>query len=350
MMTTGTTDSADLQRLMAKGAAYLGSRLAITGGAMTWLSGVGLTAALSEAGAFGVLACGAMKPEELEAKLTELRGRCPKPFGVNLIVLHPQLAELVRICIAGHKASPKNFRHVVFAGGKPPRSLMQELRAADIEVAAFAPSLPLAKRFVASGATALIIEGSEAGGHIGHCSTFVLAQEILPHADELAVPIFAGGGVAGGEGMLALLEMGASGVQIGTLFAVAAESPAHADFKRALINANARDAKVSVQLDKRLPVIPVRAVANEASAKFLTHQKKVLAELDGGKDIGEARLDVEHFWAGSLKKAVLEGDVKNGSLMAGQSVGAVTASLKVAEIINNLLGEAESALARRRGR
>ena len=340
--------SPHLRRLMAEGSAYLGSRLAVTGGAMTWLSEVKLTAALSEAGAFGVLACGAMSPDSLEERIGELQATCESPFGVNLIVLHPQLGQLVRLCIKCHEADPRNFKHVVLAGGKPPRSLVGELREAGMEVLAFAPSLALAKRLVASGATALIIEGSEAGGHIGACSTFVLAQEILPHATELGVPIFAGGGIATGEGMLALLEMGASGVQIGTLFAVAEESPAHPNFKQALINANARDAKVSVQLDGRLPVIPVRAVANEASAKFLAHQQKVLIQLESGeKSLREAQLEVEHFWAGSLKKAVEEGDVQSGSLMAGQSVGAVSAPAKVSAIVETLIARADAALKRR---
>ncbi len=332
---------------MAKGSSYLGSRLAITGGAMTWLSEEGLTAALSNAGAFGVLACGAMSPPELEEKMERLQETCKAPFGVNLIVMHPRLEELADVCIRFGR-NPSNFRHVVLAGGVPPRSLLARLREAGLEVLAFAPSLSLAKRLVKNGVTALIIEGNEAGGHIGACSTFVLAQEILPHAAELGVPVFAGGGIGGGEGMLALLEMGASGAQIGTLFAAAAESPAHENFKKALIAANSRDAAVSVRLDERLPVIPVRALGNKASAAFLDHQKKVLAELESGNiELKQAQLAVEHFWAGSLKKAVIAGDTEDGSMMAGQSVGAIKGSITVAEILDELMAEAEAAIEKR---
>ncbi len=146
----------------------------------------------------------------------------------------------------------------------------------------------------------------------------------------------------------AYLEMGACGVQLGTRFACATESIAHPDFKKAFFRANARDAVASVQVDPRLPVIPVRALKNKGTEEFTAKQLEVAKLLDAGSvDMGEAQLQIEHFWAGALRRAVIDGDVDAGSLMAGQSVGMVTKEEPVADIIATLLGECEAALARR---
>jgi enoyl-[acyl-carrier protein] reductase II len=206
--------------------------------------------------------------------------------------------------------------------------------------------LVLARRLVRSGADALVIEGSEAGGHIGPVSLMVLAQEILPHITE--VPVFVAGGLGHGEAILALLEMGASGAQLGTRFAAATESIAHANFKRAFIRAAARDAVPSVQLDERFPVIPVRGLVNEGVKRFLRFQAATRDRFEAGELSKEAaQLEIEHFWAGALRRAVIEGDVENGSVMAGQSVGMVTAEQPTAEIIQELVGQAVAALAAR---
>ncbi len=210
----------------------------------------------------------------------------------------------------------------------------------------FAPTLALAKKLLRSGADALIIEGSEAGGHIGPVATSVLAQEFLP---ELAADhvVFVAGGIGRGDMIAAYLEMGASGVQLGTRFACASESIAHPDFKKAFFRANARDAVASVQVDPRLPVIPVRALKNKGTEEFTAKQREVALLLDQGKvDMAEAQLQIEHYWAGALRRAVIEGDVENGSLMAGQSVGMVTAQEPVAAIMGQLLSESEAALVR----
>ncbi len=211
----------------------------------------------------------------------------------------------------------------------------------------FAPTLALGKKLLRSGADALVIEGNEAGGHIGPVATSVLAQEILPElsADNL---VFVAGGIGNGAMIAAYLEMGACGVQLGTRFACASESIAHPDFKKAFFRANARDAISSVQVDPRLPVIPVRALKNKGTEEFTAKQVEVARLLDeGGIDMGEAQLLIEHFWAGALRRAVVDGDVEAGSLMAGQSVGMVTREEPVAEIIATLLDECETALAGR---
>jgi len=198
-----------------------------------------------------------------------------------------------------------------------------------------------------SGADALVIEGSEAGGHIGPVSTSVLAQEILPSlaADHL---VFVAGGIGRGEAIASYLEMGAAGVQLGTRFAAATESIAHADFKKAFFRANAREAIASVQVDPRLPVIPVRALKNKGTEEFTAKQVEVAKLLDAGAvDMGEAQLQIEHYWAGALRRAVIDGDVENGSVMAGQSVGMVSKEEPVADILAELLAQCEGALARR---
>jgi enoyl-[acyl-carrier protein] reductase II len=215
------------------------------------------------------------------------------------------------------------------------------------KLVAFTPALVLAKRLVRSGVDALVIEGSEAGGHIGPVSLTVLAQEILPHIKD--VPVFVAGGLGRGEAILSYLEMGASGVQLGTRFAAATESIAHENFKRAFVRANARDALPSIQLDERFPVIPVRGLVNAGTKRFLEHQALTLARFQAGELSKEAaQLDIEHFWAGALRRAVIDGDVENGSVMAGQSVGLVTSVQGVAEIIEELTQQAVMALAARR--
>jgi enoyl-[acyl-carrier protein] reductase II len=174
-------------------------------------------------------------------------------------------------------------------------------------------------------------------------SLTVLAQEILPHLRD--VPIFVAGGIGRGETILSYLELGASGVQLGTRFVCASESIAHARFKQAFIRASARDALPTVQLDPRFPVIPVRALVNQGTERFMEHQAHVLRRFtDGELTKDEAQLDIEHFWAGALRRAVIEGDVEQGSVMAGQSVGLVTREQPTAEIIAELLDQALAAL------
>jgi len=194
-----------------------------------------------------------------------------------------------------------------------------------------------------------VIEGCEAGGHIGPVSTGVLAQEILPQLTD--VPVFVAGGIGRGEAMLAYLEMGASGVQLGTRFVCAHESIAHPRFKQAFIRAAARDAVTSVQLDPRFPVIPVRALANPATQRFVAVQRRVIDRWARGElSQKEAQLEIEHFWAGALRRAVIDGDIEAGSLMAGQSVGFVTRGQSTTEILEELVSQALAVLAARNER
>jgi enoyl-[acyl-carrier protein] reductase II len=329
---------ARLRELMHRGTEFLGAEWAIMGGAMSWISERHLVSAISNAGGFGVIACGAMGPELLEPEIAETAKRTERPFGVNLITMHPQLSELIDVC-ARQKVS-----HVVLAGGLPPGGAIERIKASGARLVAFAPALALAKKLIRSGADALVIEGMEAGGHIGPVATSVLAQEILPVVAK-DVPVFVAGGIGRGEAIAAYLEMGAVGVQLGTRFVCAHECIAHANFKKAFIRASARDAIPSVQIDPRLPVIPVRALKNREMERFAAKQREVAGLLDSGAiEMAEAQLQIEHYWAGALKRAVIDGDVESGSVMAGQSVGMVTREEPVADIIAELIDEAAAAL------
>ena len=307
---------------------------------MTWVSERNLVSALSSAGGFGVIACGAMTPELLDGEIAATVAMTDKPFGVNLITMHPQLEELIDVCL-NHGIS-----HIILAGGLPGAPAIKRAKDGGAKVVCFAPTLALAKRLTRQGADALVIEGAEAGGHIGPVSTSILAQEILPHIED--VPVFIAGGIGRGDAVLAYLEMGASGCQLGTLFVCATESIAHENFKRAFIRASARDAVPSVQLDPQFPVIPVRALQNDATREFQHTQRGVIDAFDRGEvDQTEAQLKIENYWAGALRRAVVDGDVETGSLMAGQSVGMVKEEKPVAEIISGLIREAVDALTAR---
>jgi enoyl-[acyl-carrier protein] reductase II len=341
--TDPASGAARLARRMARGAAFLGSEVAIMAGAMSWVSERHLVAAMSNAGGFGVIACGAMTPELLDAEIAGTTSLTDKPFGVNLITMHPALDELIAVC-ARHGVG-----HVVLAGGLPPKGALEAIKAGGAKVICFAPTLALAKKLIRSGVDALVIEGMEAGGHIGPVSTSVLAQEMLP---EIAaqVPVFVAGGIGRGEAIAGYLDMGAAGVQLGTRFVCATESIAHPKFKQAFIRASARDAVASVQLDPRLPVIPVRALKNAGGELFTAKQREVASSLDEGRvAMAEAQLQIEHYWAGALRRAVIDGDVEHGSVMAGQSVGMVSKEEPIADIIAALMAEAAHALERRAG-
>ncbi|HYM72587.1 MAG TPA: nitronate monooxygenase [Stellaceae bacterium] len=332
---------AELDRLWARGRDFLGTKLAIMGGAMTWVSERNLVAAISNAGGFGVIASGSMSPELLDAEIAATAALTRAPFGVNVITMHPQLMELIDVCLG------RRVGHVVLAGGIPSNAAIARIRDGGARPVCFAPALAIAKRLVRSGAEAIIIEGSEAGGHIGPVSTVVLAQEILPHLTE--VPVFVAGGIGRGEAILSYLEMGAAGVQLGTRFVCAHESIAHPNFKRSFIRASARDAVPSIQLDTRFPVIPVRALANPATERFAATQRAVIERFSRGElSQRDAQLEIEHFWAGALRRAVIDGDVDAGSLMAGQSVGLVTREQSVVDILAELMEQALAVIGGRR--
>ena len=329
-----------LNALWRRGTEFLGCELAIMGGAMTWVSERSLVSAISNGGGFGVIACGSMNRDQLDVEIAATQALTRRPFGVNLITLHPDLAALSEVCIK------RGVSHIVLAGAIPSTEAVRRIKDAGIKLLCFAPALPIAKKLVRMGADAIIIEGAEAGGHIGPVSTAVLTQEILPNLPE--VPVFVAGGIGRGEAIVSSLEMGASGAQLGTRFVCAHESIAHPNFKNAFIRAHARDAVASVQLDPRFPVIPVRAIRNAGTVKFLELQRAVIDRfVRGDLSQKEAQLEIEHFWAGALKRAVIDGDVATGSVMAGQSVGMVTKLQSTRDILAELVTQALGALVAR---
>jgi len=188
-----------LDTLWQRGRDFLGTEYAILGGAMTWVSERNLVSALSNAGGFGVIACGAMTPELLDGEIVATAALTDKPFGVNLITMHPQLDELIDVCLS------HNVGHIILAGGLPGAPAIKRAKDGGAKVVCFAPTLSLAKRLIRQGADALVIEGAEAGGHIGPVATSILAQEILPHIED--VPVFIAGGIGRGDAVLAYLEM-----------------------------------------------------------------------------------------------------------------------------------------------
>lgn len=328
-----------LNEFWKAGRAFLNTRYAIMGGAMSWISEHNLVAAISNAGGFGVIAGGAMPPELLKKEIEQTQMLTKNGFGVNLITMHPQLDELMDVCIE------TRVGHVILAGGIPSGQAVKKLKDAGIKVMCFAPALVLAKRLVKNGVDALILEGTEAGGHIGPVATNVLVQEILPYIKE--VPVFVAGGIGTGEMMAAFLEMGAAGCQLGTRFVCTTECIAHPNFKRAFIRANARDAVPTVQIDARFPVIPVRAITNEGTRRFMDFQMETIQKYQRGEmELKEAQMAIEHFWGGALRRAVIDGDVENGSLMAGQSVGLVKEEKTVQAVVDELVEQAADALRR----
>lgn len=330
-----------LDSLWSRGTDFLGTDYAILGGAMSWISERNLVSAISNAGGFGVIACGAMSPDLLDTEIKATQELTSKPFGVNLITMHPQLEELVDVC------QENDVKFIVLAGGLPKGSTIKKIHDFGAKTICFAPSISIAKRLIKLGVGAIVIEGMEAGGHIGPVSTSVLAQEILPAICD-QIPVFIAGGIGHGNAIASYLEMGASGCQLGTRFVCSNECIAHDNFKQKFIKSNSRDAVPSVQINPDFPVIPVRAIENEASKSFVEAQLKAIKAFEEGElSKKDAQLQIEHYWAGALRKAVIDGDVEQGSVMAGQSVGMVKEISPVADIVKGLVSEAEAFLERK---
>lgn len=328
-----------IDRFFDRGRKFLGCRYPIMCGAMTWVSDPKLVTAVGNAGGFGLLAGGNAPLEVLKKQIIETTQLSENPYGVNLITLAPVYKDQLDLVCR------MNCRFIVFAGGIPKQKEMEQAKEAGAKVICFAPTAMLAHKLIERGADALILEGSEAGGHIGPVSLSVLIQQILFEVE--SVPIFIAGGIATGRMMGHLLMMGAAGIQMGTRFVMAEECNAHENFKNAFKRARARDAIATPQFDSRLPVIPVRALKNEGTIEFGKLQLELLYKLDNHLMEREgAQFEVEKFWIGALRDAVVDGDVQRGSLMAGQSVGLVDKVQPLQEIIAELVGDAEAELQR----
>ena len=331
-----------IDKFFESGKQFLGCKYPIMCGAMTWVSDPKLVSTMGNAGGFGLLAGGNTPVDILEKQIIETGELTEYPFGINLITLAPVYKDqLELVCRLGCPL-------VVLAGGIPKKSEIQKAKEHGARVVCFASTAPLAHLLIERGADALILEGSEAGGHIGPVALSVLIQQILFSVD--SVPIFIAGGIATGRMMAHLLMMGAAGIQMGTRFIMAEECIAHSKFKETFRKAKAKDAVATPQFDSRLPVIPVRALKNEGSIEFAKLQLELLNKLDNNLlDKLEAQFRVEEFWAGALRSAVIDGDTGRGSLMAGQSVGLVDKVQPLKEIMEEMVSQAESEMQRLKG-
>ncbi len=333
-MTTTLSD-----RYFARGRDFLGSKYPFMCGAMTWVSEPRLVSAVCNEGGFGCLAGGNSPVAILEQQIDAMRTLTDKPFAVNLVTIAPAYREHLELL------KRKPVPYVIFAGGFPKDHDITMMKDTGAKVMCFASTHSIAARMIRWGADAIILEGTEAGGHIGQITLTVLLQQVLFTTDD--VPVFVAGGITQGRMCAHLFMMGAAGVQLATRFAVSHESIAHDNFKDAIIRANARDAAAPPQFDSRLPVVSVRALKNKGTDEFGHLQLDLLGKLDRGEITREAaQLQVETFWMGALRKAVIDGDVQRGSLMAGQSVGLVDKSESVHDIIQDLVNGTEQELQR----
>jgi len=310
---------------------------------MTWISDPKLVSAVCNAGGLGCLAGGNTPPQILQEQIAETRKLTEQPFGLNLITIAPLYREQLAL------VQGEQLPIVIFAGSFPREREVRVAKDTGAKVFCFASERSIAERMLRYGVDGLILEGMEAGGHVGRVTLTILLQQVLFEVDD--VPVIVAGGLATGKMCAHMFLMGAAGVQLGTRFAVAEESCAHPRFKEKFLHAKARDAVSTPQIDSCLPVVAVRALRNKGLDHFERMQIALIREMDEGT-IGrqEAQRRVEEFWMGGLRRAAIEGDVDFGSLMSGQSVGLVQKIMPIQDIINELLQDTEAELRRVQGR
>lgn len=306
---------------------------------MTWISDSHFVSTVCNEGAFGCLAAGNMEPSLLDAEIKKTRELTDKPFAVNLITIAPFYKKHLDV------VTKNRIPFIVFAGSYPRKPEIKLAKECGAKVLSFASTESLAKRLIDMGIDALILEGSEAGGHVGHVSLGILLQQVLFKIQE--VPIFVAGGIATGSFITHLLLMGAAGVQLGTYFVLMEECRTHPGFKEAFIRARARDAVATPQIGSELRVIAVRALKNRGFERFSNLQIELIQKRKR-KEIShiDAQYQVENYWEGALRRAVKEGDVEYGSLMAGQSVGLIDQVRPLKDALADLIKEAEEELER----
>lgn len=283
-------------------------------GAMAWISDPSLVSAVSEAGGLGVLATGHLNPEGCVKAIREIKAKTNKPFAVNIMLLSPFADDLVKV-VCQEKVP------VVTTGAGSPGKYIQMFKESGTKVLPVAPSVAIAKRMEKDGADAVIAEGCESGGHIGKITTMALVPQVV---DALNIPVIAAGGIADGRGMAAARMLGASGFQIGTRFLVANECTVHPNYKERIIKAKDIDTTTTGASTGH----PVRVIKNKLARKF--------EELEKNNAPSE---ELDALGRGSLRKAVVEGDVENGSVMSGQIAGLVNKEQSAEEIIKELYSE-----------
>lgn len=288
-------------------------------GGMAHVSRAPLVTAVSDAGGLGIIGSGGMSGEALAEEIALVREKTNQPFAVNLMLMDPSIDEQVAVVVREHVP-------VVTTGAGNPAKYLDQLRSADIKVFPVVPVTALARRMERAGVDGIIAEGTESGGHVGEVTTMVLVPQVV---DAVCVPVVAAGGIADGRGLAAALALGAEGVQIGTVFLASVEAPIHDNYKQAILNANDRSTLVT----GRDIGAPVRAIANKMTKEFARYEKE-------GRPVEE----FEHLAVGGLCRAVHEGDVDTGSLMAGQISGLIGEIKPVQTIIEDMVRTAAGLL------
>ena len=288
-------------------------------GGMAWVAEHHLAAAVSEAGGLGLIGAASAPGEWVREQIRKVKERTEKPFGVNIMLMSPYADEVAKVVA-------EEGVKVVTTGAGNPEKYMKLWKDAGIKVIPVVASVALAKRMERCGADAVVAEGSEAGGHIGENTTMVLVPQI---ADAVSIPVIAAGGIADGRGVAASLMLGASAVQVGTHFVVTKESVVHENYKKCIIKAKDIDSKVT----GRSTGHPIRVLRNQMTKEYLRLEKE-----------GASFEELEKLTLGALRKAVVEGDVVNGSLMAGLSAGLVKEEFSCRKLIQKLMSEAEACL------
>lgn len=295
----------------------LGIEYPIIQGGMAWVAEYHLAAAVSEAGGLGLIGAASAPADWVRTQIREAKKLTKKPFGVNIMLMSPYANEVAKVLV---EESVK----VVTTGAGNPEKYMQMWKDAGIKVIPVVASVALAKRMERCGADAVVAEGCEAGGHIGENTTMVLVPQI---ADAVQIPVIAAGGIADGRGMAAAFLLGAQGVQLGTHFVVTEESQVHENYKERILKAKDIDSRVT----GRATGHPVRALRNEMTRKYMELEQQ-----------GASFEELEQLTVGGLRKAVVDGDVKSGSVMAGQIAGMVKEKMSCQELIQKLVRETDA--------
>ncbi len=294
----------------------LGIQYPILQGGMAWVATAELAVAVSNAGGLGIIGCGNAPADIIREEIKKVKSLTDKPFGANVMLLSPHVDDIMDLLY--EEKVP-----IITTGAGNPGKYIKRFKEIGTKVIPVVPSVALAKRMEKVGADALVVEGTEAGGHIGDLTTMALVPQIV---DAVGIPVIAAGGIADGRGFMAALSLGAVGVQIGTRFVCTEECIAHINYKEAIIKANDRD----VIATGRSTGHPVRLIKNKFAKEFLKLENE-------GADLET----IEKFGIGSLRKAVVEGDHEFGSVMAGQISGLINEIKTCEEVIQEIINDAK---------
>ena len=288
-------------------------------GGMAWVAEHHLAAAVSEAGGFGLIGAASAPPEIVREEIRKVKELTDKPFGVNIMLLNPNADEVAKIVV-------EEGIQAVTTGAGNPEKYMSMWKEAGVKVIPVVASVAMAKRMERYGADAVVAEGMEAGGHIGNQTTMALIPQIV---DAVNIPVIAAGGIGDGRGIAASFMLGAEGVQMGTRFVVADESIVHENYKNRIVKAKDIDSVVTGQSTGH----PVRCLRNQMTKEYIKKEQE-----------GVPFEELERMTLGSLRKAVMDGDILNGTVMAGQIAGLVSKRQSCKEILQEIMGEAEKLL------